>query len=122
MGAHSISNTDQKLNKVLRMEHRNMENGRTMNTITLNDVLPYVSVLIAALAFMRNSKSDSKADIVSITTVTNKLDNISDGIREIKTDMKEQKTEILALRDRVIELESACKSAHKRIDTLEGKK
>ena len=122
MGAHSISNTDQKLNKVLRMEHRNMENGRTMNTITLNDVLPYVSVLIAALAFMRNSKSDSKADIVSITTVTNKLDNISDGIREIKADMKEQKTEILALRDRVIELESACKSAHKRIDTLEGKK
>ena len=104
------------------MEHRNMENGRTMNTITLNDVLPYISMLIAALAFFRNTKNDNKAEIVSITTVTNKLDNISDGIREIKADMKEQKTEILALRDRVIELESACKSAHKRIDTLEGKK
>lgn len=99
--------------------NRSME---TKRMITLQEVLPYISVLIAALAFMRNSKSDSKADIVSITTVTNKLDNISDGIREIKADMKEQKTEILALRDRVIELESACKSAHKRIDTLEGKK
>jgi len=90
--------------------------------ITLQEALPYISVLIAALAFFRNTKTDTKADIVSITTVTNKLDNISDGIREIKADMKEQKTEILALRDRIIELESSCKSAHKRIDTLEGHK
>ena len=90
--------------------------------VTIQETLPYISASIATLAFFRNTKTDSKADIVSITTVTNKLDNISDGIREIKTDMKEQKTEILALRDRVIELESACKSAHKRIDTLEGKK
>ena len=90
--------------------------------VTIQETLPYISASIATLAFFRNTKTDSKADIVSITTVTNKLDNISDGIREIKTDMKEQKTEILALRDRVIELESACKSAHKRIDTLECKK
>ena len=90
--------------------------------VTIQEALPYISVLIAALAFFRNTKTDTKADIVSITTVTNKLDNISDGIREIKADMKEQKTEILTLRDRVVELESACKSAHKRIDTLEGKK
>lgn len=89
--------------------------------VTIQEALPYISVLIATLAFFRNTKTDTKADIVSITTVTNKLDNISDGIREIKADMKEQKTEILALRDRVIELESACKSAHKRIDTLEGR-
>lgn len=96
-----------------------MENKRM---VTIQEALPYISTLIATLAFFRNTKTDTKADIVSITTVTNKLDNISDGIREIKADMKEQKTEILALRDRVIELESACKSAHKRIDTLEGKK
>lgn len=90
--------------------------------VTIQEALPYISVLIAALAFFRNTKTDTKADIVSITTVTNKLDNISDGIREIKADMKEQKTEILALRDRIIELEASCKSAHKRIDTLEGKR
>lgn len=98
-----------------------METKR-MNTITLADVLPYLSILIAALAFMRNSKNDSKADIVSITTVTNKLDNIQDGIREIKADMKEQKSEILALRDRMTDVEAACKSAHKRIDSIEGKR
>lgn len=108
------------------MEHRNMENGRTMNTITLNDVLPYISMLIAALAFFRNTKNDNKAEIVSITTVTNKLDTIQDGIREIKADfkeqMKEQKADILELRDRMNDVENSCKSAHKRLDSMELKK
>ena len=53
--------------------------------VTIQEALPYISVLIATLAFFRNTKTDTKADIVSITTVTNKLDNISDGIREIKS-------------------------------------
>lgn len=96
-----------------------MENKRM---VTIQEALPYISVFIAALAFFRNTKSDTKADIVSITTVTNKLDNIRDDVREIKGDFKEQKAEMLAMRDRIIELEASCKSAHKRIDTLKGEK
>lgn len=90
--------------------------------ITIADVLPYVSVLIAALAFNRSLKSDNKSDIISITTLANKLDHISDGMREIKSDLKDLKGDILDLRERMTAVENSSKSAHKRLDTLEGLK
>lgn len=90
--------------------------------IALTDILPYISVVVAVLAFNRSLKRDNKSDIVSITTLANKIDNVSDNLREIKTDLKELKGDILDLRERMTAAENSCKSAHKRIDTLEGVK
>ena len=100
-----------------------MEHDETMiNQITLADIIPYVSAIIAVLAFSRSLKGDTKSDIVSITTLANKLDHISDGMREIKSDLKDLKGDILDLRERMTAVENSSKSAHKRIDALEGLK
>lgn len=56
-----------------------------------------------------------------ITTVLIKLENIADGIAEIKGEMKSLRDELGELRERVSKVEASAASAHKRIDHIEGK-
>lgn len=49
-----------------------------------------------------------------------KLENINTGITEIKAEMKNVKSDVQELRDRLIVVEQSTKSAHKRLDGLVG--
>lgn len=68
----------------------------------------------------RNHKTDSQKDASEMTTVIVKLENISTGITEIKTEFNSMKTEIKDLRDRLIINEQSLKSAWKRIEIIES--
>lgn len=87
------------------------------------------SIIISALALAfavyqgiigirRNRSKDDKKDAVEMTTVIVKLENISNGISDIKIDMKNMGNEVRELRDRVIKAEDSAKSAHRRIDEI----
>lgn len=91
-----------------------------------------ISLLIAgvSLAFgiyqgisnlKRNKASDDKKDASQMTTVIVKLENIGEGVSEIKSDMRNIRSDVQELRERVAAVENACKSAHHRIDQFEGK-
>lgn len=67
----------------------------------------------------RNSKKDVTEDATQLTTVIVKLENISAGIAEIKTEMSNVKNDIKDLGDRLIVVEQSAKQAHKRIDSLD---
>lgn len=67
----------------------------------------------------RNEKADTKADTAEMTTVIVKLENIGNGITEIKNEMINVKNDIKESRERLIKVEESAKQAHKRIDTLE---
>ena len=64
----------------------------------------------------RNQRTDNVQEASQMTTVIVKLENIGDGITEIKTDMRSVKDEIRDLRDRLIKVEQSTKDAHRRID------
>ena len=49
-----------------------------------------------------------------------KLENIGDGVSEIKSDMKNVKGEVQELRERLVVVEQSAKSAHHRLDGLAG--
>lgn len=68
----------------------------------------------------RNNRKDTTEDASQLTTVIVKLENISAGITEIKTEMSNVKSDIKDLRDRLIVVEQSSKQAHKRIDTLDN--
>lgn len=70
----------------------------------------------------RNDKQDSKKDATDMTTVIVKLENIGNGITEIKTEMNNVKNEQRESRDRIVKVEESIKSAWKRIDIIEGNK
>ena len=70
----------------------------------------------------RNKANDDKKDATEMTTVIVKLESIGTGVTEIKSDMKNIRADLQELRERVVVVEQSTKSAHKRLDTLEGGK
>jgi predicted nucleic acid-binding Zn-ribbon protein len=67
----------------------------------------------------RNQKSDDKKDAAEMTTVIVKLENIGNGIAEIKSEMTNVKNDIKEDRERIIRVEESAKQAHKRLDSIE---
>lgn len=76
-----------------------------------------VAIVVAGVNIRRGWKSDDK----EMTTVIVKLDTINDCVSEIKGDVKTQGAEMVDLRERLIWCEQSTKSAHQRIDKLEGR-
>lgn len=83
-------------------------------------VLAVISCVVAALAFYRNVKGDTKSDAGQLTTLIVKLEAINDDTKEIKNDIKDVKTDIDKMKEKLTLAEASVKSAHKRIDYLQG--
>lgn len=69
----------------------------------------------------RNNRKDDREDATQLTTVIVKLENISNGVNEIKNEINNVKNDIKESREKIIRLEEAVKQAHKRIDQIEGR-
>lgn len=94
-------------------------------SIDLSTLIAIVSTFFAVFFgvrnFARNKTTDDKADATQMATMIVKIDAVGTTVNEIKSDMREFKNEQQFLRDKIIEIESSVKSAHKRIDNIEGK-
>lgn len=80
------------------------------------------SIYTGIFNMKRSQKSDTKQDTAELTTVIVKLENIGNGITEIKAEMTNVKNDIKESRERLIKVEESAKQAHKRIDALENYK
>jgi len=84
-----------------------------------------LSLLVAVVVAVSNLRKDHEANdrraASETTTLIVKLENINNGVNEIKSDMRNMRDDIQDLRDRLIIVEQSSKSAHHRIDTIEGK-
>lgn len=76
-------------------------------------------LFVGIINMKRNIMTDSKSEAAQLTTVIVKLENINNGISEIKAEIKNIKTETKENREKLIRLEESVKSAHKRLDKLE---
>lgn len=84
----------------------------------------YAPILISAAAliftyyqYLRNSHRE---DTSQMTTVLIKLENIAEGVTEIKSDVRNMKKDVQDLRERVAKVEASASSAHKRLDSVVG--
>ena len=67
----------------------------------------------------RSERTEAKNDASELTTVIVKLENIGDGIKEIKSELGNIKQDINDITVRLVKVEESSKSAHKRLDTCE---
>lgn len=92
----------------------------------------YLTIAIAALslslstyvAIRNNRKSNDKdiADKVARDTKINcKLDEISSDVKDVKYDMSATRSKVEDMDKRLVVVEQSVKSAHHRIDRIEGK-
>ena len=79
-----------------------------------------VSIIVGFSAIRSRNMVDTREEASQLTTLIVKLENIADGINEIKSDLRNLKNEIQDLRDRLIIVEQSTKSAHTRLDGLIG--
>ena len=68
----------------------------------------------------RNQKADTKQDTAELTTVIVKLENIGNGITEIKSEMTNVKNDIKDDRERLIRLEESAKQKRAGRGVQEG--
>lgn len=82
-----------------------------------------LGAVIGVLTYNRNRDKDVKSDASESAVIRTKLDNINQGVENIRIDMKVEQKARMDLSERVIRTEESVKSAHNRIDEiLEGKK
>lgn len=79
-----------------------------------------VAVVVGVSSVRRNQATDDKKEASEMTTLIVKLENINNGVNEIKSDMRNMRNDIQDLRDRLIIVEQSTKSAHHRLDGLDG--
>lgn len=88
-------------------------------------LISFLSLCIAGAVgiagLRRNKATDDRKEASEMTTLIVKLENINNGVNEIKSDMRNMRNDIQDLRDRLIIVEQSTKSAHHRLDGLEGK-
>ncbi|MBO5143633.1 MAG: hypothetical protein J6C46_11710 [Clostridia bacterium] len=94
-------------------------NFSTIITIIISAASLITAVYVAISNSKKNDKQETKSDASEMTTVIVKLENIGNGIAEIKSEMKTIKTDMKEDHDRIIRVEESAKQAHKRIDELQ---
>ncbi|MDD3212070.1 MAG: hypothetical protein PHY64_00220 [Eubacteriales bacterium] len=84
-----------------------------------------ISVLSVAAAIYfglsskrRNDRQDTQRETADMTTVVVKLENIGNGINEIKGDMRNVRDEVRNLGERQAKTEESLKSAWNRINEI----
>ncbi len=88
--------------------------------IELTQLLSIISCVVAVLALYRNFKGDTKTDVGQLTTLIVKLEAIGEDTKEIKSDIKDVKADMDKMKEKLTLTEASVKSAHKRIDYLQG--
>ncbi|MBU5486455.1 hypothetical protein KQI86_19320 [Clostridium sp. MSJ-11] len=88
-------------------------------SVELGVLCTIIGVAIGYLGYRRNGNKDIQEDAKTIAFISTKLDYISNGVADIKADMRAQDKKISDLSDKVIRIEESTKSAHKRLDTIE---
>ena len=78
-----------------------------------------VSVTALLFSLYQFLTKNEKEDTTQLTTVIVKLETISDGIIEIKNDMKSTNRSIAEIRERLIAVENRSKSNTQRLNALD---
>ena len=100
-----------------------------MNSESLEFLKLLLTILSVSCAFYfgirtasRNKSQDDKHDADALARIDVSLTTIKDSIGEVKSDLRGVRAENRELRDKVVAVEESVKSAHKRINRLEGLK
>ena len=91
-----------------------------MENISIQVLCTIGGFVVALITLQRKSNKDISADTKEEAETKAKLDYISKGVDDIRIDIKAQQRDIQELKERVIKNEASLKSAHKRIDNIEG--
>ena len=90
-----------------------------MTGMNIETYLSLAAVLIALLGFVSSQRKDTRKDAAGSARMETKLDNISNGVEDIRVEIRTMRGRMDSLAERLSAVESSCKSAHHRLDQLQ---
>ena len=94
-------------------------------TIEITILISVVSVAFAIYFGLKSNRRSDVQDIKNEATknaeINFKLDSISSGVNDIKYDISAMRKKVDDIDKRLVVVEQSAKSAHHRIDRMEGK-
>jgi septal ring factor EnvC (AmiA/AmiB activator) len=91
-----------------------------MSVTTIGAVCTVIGAFLGILAAFNYDKKETKNDTRDFVRVETKLDLISVDIKGINDKFDKHAEKISCIEERVTRVEESTKSAHKRIDGIEG--
>lgn len=85
-------------------------------------IIALVAMLVSAVGLLLTTRKDTRQDAAGTARLETKLDNISAGVEDIRVEIRTMRDRVGALSERVSAVENSCKSAHHRLDMIEGGK
>lgn len=96
-----------------------------MATTIITIVIAALSLSLSAYVALRNNRKSDDKDIAERvardTRIDLKLEEITNYVKEIRDDNSEQKKQLADLNREMVIVQQSVKSAHHRIDRIEGK-
>ena len=97
-----------------------------MNVISIiGIIISVVSLIVAAVVgfanLRRSTRTDTTQQAAEMTTVIVKLEALNNSISEVKSDVRNLGNVYQEVREKLIIVEQSTKSAHRRLDGIEGK-
>lgn len=80
-----------------------------------------LSAVVGLSGLRRNAKHDDKQDASNQAAVLVKLETITSTLAEVKADTRSTRDDMQMIRERLTIVEQSVKSAHHRIDAIDGK-
>ena len=78
------------------------------------------ALLVSGLGLLLSGRKESRQDGAGAARVEAKLDSIGSGVEDIRVEMRAVRGRVDTLSERVSAVEASCKSAHHRLDQLQG--
>lgn len=89
--------------------------------VEIGVLIGVLSFVIGYIAHVRAGKKDVEEKASERATMHTQLSGIDNGIRDIQVQVRNTDNRLAEINDRVIRVEESTRSAHKRIDRMEGK-
>jgi hypothetical protein len=91
--------------------------------MTILSILSTVcAIIFGYIAFSRNKKKDDADEGKNTGTILTELGYIKGGIDDVKAEQKEQRKTNTGFVERLVSVEASAKQAHKRLDSIEGRR
>lgn len=85
----------------------------------LSEAIAFGSLVLSLVVILLNSRKDSRSDAAKEARTDAKLDNISNGVSEIRLDMRAMTKRLDAHDTKLTQLEGREQEDRRRIETLE---
>ena len=85
-----------------------------------SNIISLLSLALAFVVLLVNSRKDTRGDAKQEARTEVKLDSITSGVNEIRVDLRGMRDELKEHGLHIAAVENSVKSAHHRLDELEG--